>query len=67
MDITIKIDEKTNKEIVEQVEEIQKPTIPVQKTLKVPNFPNGNHFGKWAPNFNMNNKQRPGRAASRWR
>lgn len=51
----------------EVIKEKEKPTpiaIP-NKVSRVPNFPNANMFGRW--NNNTNNRQRPGRAASRWR
>lgn len=50
-------------------EEAVKPTPPIpQKVSKVPAFVHQNHFGKWWGFNNFtNNKQRPGRAASRGR
>ncbi len=46
--------------------EAEKPHIPVQKVSRFgPQA--GSKFGKWATNFNPPNKQRPGRAAGRWR
>lgn len=51
----------------EKVEEIKKPTIPKKPVSRVPSFPNPNNFSKWGFNNNFNSKQRPGRAASRWR
>lgn len=62
------LEEENKDETTQEVEavEIHKPTIPVQKVSRVPSFPNANQFWKgWFNNFN--NKQRPGRAAARWR
>jgi len=70
MNNKINTTEETNDELVEEIKEtleLPKPIIPVQKVSKIPNFPNGNHFWKWVWGFNMNQKQRPWRAASRWR
>ncbi len=55
--------------IIEKKEEVIKtnPSIP-QKISKTPAFVHQNQFGKWGGFNNFsNNKQRPGRAASRWR
>ena len=49
-----------------EVQELQKPAIPVQKVSRTPSFPNAHQFGKGSFN-NFNNKQRPGRAAARGR
>lgn len=51
----------------QKAEEIKKPTIPKKPVSRVQSFPNPNHFSKWGFNNNFNSKQRPGRAASRWR
>ncbi len=64
-DKNLKNTEELNEEVVEK--ELHKPSIPPEKSHHAPSFPNPNHFWKWVWNFNMNNKQRPGRAASRWR
>lgn len=46
----------------------EKPkTIPPIQHSKAPAFLNSNSFGKWKPLNNFNNRQRPGRAASRGR
>ncbi len=63
------IEEENKEEWTEEVEvaETHKPTIPVQKVSKVPHFPNAHQFGKGWLNNNFSNKQRPWRAAARWR
>ena len=46
----------------------EKPkTIPPTQQPRTPAFLNANSFGKWKPLNNFNNRQRPGRAASRGR
>ncbi len=62
------LDEELNQEETKEIEntEKQKPVIPVQKISKAPNFAHQNQFARGWFN-NMNQKQRPWRAASRWR
>jgi hypothetical protein len=63
------IDADTNEEEDEKTSDIEKnpvPQIPT-KVNKIPSFPNQNRFGKGAFNNGFNNRQRPGRAASRGR
>ncbi len=61
--------QKDNLSSEEKKEEASKPAPPIpQKVSKIPAFVQQNHFGKWGGFNNFsNNKQRPGRAASRWR
>lgn len=65
----IQEDNIIDENIAEKKEEVVKPTPPIpQKISKVPAFVHQNQFGKWGGFNNFsNNKQRPGRAASRWR
>lgn len=59
------IPEETSKEAEPIVEKPK--TIPPIQHSKAPAFLNANSFGKWKPLNNFNNRQRPGRAASRGR
>ena len=56
-------------EIIEEAAEKQKTLTPQQiiNQSKAPFFNNANRFNKAAQWNNINNRQRPGRAASRWR
>lgn len=64
-----KKEEKILEEASKEPEVIQeKPkTIPPIQQPRTPAFLNANSFGKWKPLNNFNNRQRPGRAASRGR
>jgi len=56
--------EETSKE-AEKITEKPKTIPPIQQAR--PAFLGSNSFGKWKPLNNFNNRQRPGRAASRGR
>lgn len=60
---------ENDSEIIEEIVEESKPLTPQQliHQSKTPLFNTGNRFGKATQWNNINNRQRPGRAASRGR
>lgn len=58
---------ENSNEIKEEAKDIHKAPAIATKKSKIPSFPQNNQVTKWGWFNNFNNKQRPGRAASRWR
>lgn len=64
----IQNEEENNLENTEEVVEKPKPvTLPNIQLSRAQIFHNPNNFGKWRQANNVNNRQRPWRAAWRWR